>query len=89
MQALKILKKIPESALERLGMHAKVALPEALIIECVPVPPNCTRIQDDIFGSSNIGFKQGVSCCDQLLELIMKLHYQLAGFFPVNAPKMR
>ncbi|CAK9203160.1 unnamed protein product [Sphagnum troendelagicum] len=45
-EALRILKKIPEDSIGRLGMHKSVARPEALVMERVPVPPICTRTPD-------------------------------------------
>lgn len=46
LQALKLLKRIPEESIGKLGMNSIVARPEALIMQCVPVPPNCTRTTD-------------------------------------------
>ncbi|KAG0558779.1 hypothetical protein KC19_10G053800 [Ceratodon purpureus] len=45
-EALTILKKIPEKAIDKLGMDREVARPEGLILKCVPIPPNCTRTPD-------------------------------------------
>lgn len=45
-QALTIFKKIPESAIGKLGMNELVARPEGLVMKCVPIPPNCTRTTD-------------------------------------------
>ncbi|BFI40440.1 hypothetical protein MPTK2_7g09520 [Marchantia polymorpha subsp. ruderalis] len=62
-KALKIIRKIPVGTLAKLGMQLDMAHPEALIVECLPVPPNCSRLQEDPFstGGTNIGFKIGVS----------------------------
>ncbi|CAM6103095.1 unnamed protein product [Calypogeia fissa] len=73
-EALNILQKIPESALASLGMHPKVARPEALIIEEVPVPPNCSRIQDDVFDSTNVDYRQG---SDRATMIFQKLLYKI------------
>ncbi|KAG0566264.1 hypothetical protein KC19_7G050700 [Ceratodon purpureus] len=48
-EALKILRKIPESAIGKLGMNGLVARPEGLVMKCVPVPPNCIRIAEHKF----------------------------------------
>ncbi|KAL2633755.1 hypothetical protein R1flu_005234 [Riccia fluitans] len=62
-EALKVLRKIPEKAFLKLGMHPDYAPPEALVVECLPVPPNCTRLQEDAFGAggTNVGFKLGAA----------------------------
>ncbi|KAL2622126.1 hypothetical protein R1flu_002331 [Riccia fluitans] len=73
-EALKILRKIPEKRFADLGVKADVARPEAFVLECIPIPPNCLRLQEDGFGSSgtNIGFKLGVDRTTKALERLLR-----------------
>ncbi|KAH9305390.1 hypothetical protein KI387_009794, partial [Taxus chinensis] len=45
-EAMKIMEQIPEKTLKKLGVNESVKQPGALILECLPVPPNCVRIPD-------------------------------------------
>ncbi|BBN13029.1 protein MpNRPE1b [Marchantia polymorpha subsp. ruderalis] len=73
-EALNILKKIPQKSITALGMKANIACPEAMILECLPVPPNCTRLQEDAFGKggTNLGFKIGVDRATQAFERLVR-----------------
>ncbi|BFI30785.1 protein MpNRPE1a [Marchantia polymorpha subsp. ruderalis] len=72
-EALKIIRKIPVGTLAKLGMQLDVAHPEALIVECLPVPPNCSRLQEDPFstGGTNIGFKIGFDRASQAFTKLL------------------
>ncbi|KAL3691935.1 hypothetical protein R1sor_005586 [Riccia sorocarpa] len=73
-EALKILQKIPEKRFADLDMKADIARPEAFVLECIPIPPNCLRLQEDGFGCSgtNIGFKLGVDRTTKALERLLR-----------------
>ena len=55
-----MLKKIPTAFISKIGMNKSVARPEALIMECVPVPPNCTRTYDYKYVNNTTAVRFGV-----------------------------
>lgn len=57
-----ILKKIPERAINKLGMDREVARPEGLIMKCVPIPPNCTRTTDYKYVNNTTAVQFGSVC---------------------------
>lgn len=46
--ALDILRRIPDRVVKNLGMNSSLARPEALVLECLLIPPNCNRIPETI-----------------------------------------
>ncbi|KAL3691937.1 hypothetical protein R1sor_005588 [Riccia sorocarpa] len=73
-EALKILKRIPEKSFADLGLKADIARPEAFLLECIPIPPNCLRLEENGFGSrgTNIGFKLGGDRTTNTLERLLR-----------------
>eukprot|EP01018_Ginkgo_biloba_P026802 Gb_21425 [translate_table: standard] len=51
---MKILEQLSDKTLKKLGRDASIKNPGALILECIPVPPNCVRIPDQWGNMSRI-----------------------------------
>nr|AJA90763.1 DNA-directed RNA polymerase V largest subunit like [Ephedra trifurca] len=67
-EALKILRQIPEASLKKIG-----ASPEALIWECLPVPPNCTRISAEVINSPRIAIDDGTKKLKKVINMVGKV----------------
>lgn len=71
-----ILKKIPEQAINKLGMNREVARPEGLIMKCVPIPPNCTRTTDYKYVNNTTAVQFG-SVCTGILQFSTRVLKEL------------
>ncbi|KAG0566496.1 hypothetical protein KC19_7G068200 [Ceratodon purpureus] len=82
-EALKILRKIPESAIGKLGMNGLVARPEGLVMKCVPVPPNCIRIAEHKYSNHTTKVRFGsdrvTRTLQNLLTEINRIHRTRGG----------
>nr|AJA90769.1 DNA-directed RNA polymerase V largest subunit [Ephedra trifurca] len=67
-EASKILKKIPEKIMKKICVNPLAVKPDGLILDCIPVPPNCIRIPDALGSTVKISdygvqmLKKIVSC---------------------------
>ncbi|KAJ7516349.1 hypothetical protein O6H91_22G055100 [Diphasiastrum complanatum] len=79
IEALQILRKISEEAINRLGMDNMVARPEAFILECIPVPPNCIRLSENMIHNASSASKVGTDPETQILRSLLKKIASIKG----------